>query len=269
MITILPILLAVPLYLLAAVLLLLRLTRRVSLEKFSRARVLGIAFLAMMLHLVILHQHLFTPLGVNLNFFNVVSLLTWLLALVLLLSTIGQPVDNLGIAVFPLAAIGMVLEKLFPSEALLLIGQPMLDVHVLISVAAYSVLTLAALQAVLLAVQDRHLRTKHPGGFVRALPPLQSMERLLFQFIGVGFVLQTVSLLTGFLFLENMFAQHLVHKTVFSVAAWLVFAVLLWGRWRFGWRGRIAIRSTLAGAICLLLAYLGSKLVLELLIGHQ
>lgn len=269
MTTILPIVAAVPLYLLAAALLVMRLTGRVSREKFTRARVLGIAFLAMMLHLVILYQHIFTPLGVNLSFFNVVSLLTWLLALVLLLSAIGQPIDNLGIAVFPLAAVGMVLEGIFPSEHLLPTGRRMLDIHVLISVAAYSVLSLAALQAVLLAVQDRHLHAKHPGGFVRALPPLQSMERLLFQLIGVGFVLQSLSLLTGFLFLEDMFAQHLVHKTVFSVAAWLVFAVLLWGRWQFGWRGRIAIRSTLAGVICLLLAYLGSKLVLELLIGNQ
>lgn len=269
MTTILPTAIAAPLYLLAAALLLLRLTGRISPERFTRARVLGIAFLAMTLHLLVLYHHLLTPLGVNLSFFNVVSLLTWLLALVLLLSAIGQPIDNLGIAVFPLAAAGMILEGIYPSEHLLPAGNRMLDAHVLISVAAYSVLTLAALQAVLLAVQDRHLHAKHPGGFVRALPPLQSMERLLFQLIGVGFVLQTLSLLSGFIFLEDMFAQHLVHKTVFSVAAWLVFAVLLWGRWRFGWRGRIAIRSTLAGGICLLLAYLGSKLVLELLIGNQ
>lgn len=143
----------------------------------------------------------------------------------------------------------------------------MLELHVLISVSAYSILILAALQAVLLRVQDSHLHGKHPGGFVRLLPPLQTMERLLFQIIGIGFLLQSLSLLTGFIFLEDMFAQHLVHKTVLSVAAWVVFAVLLWGRWRFGWRGRVAIRWTLTGVLFLLIAYLGSKLVLELILG--
>jgi len=94
------------------------------------------------------------------------------------------------------------------------------------------------------------------------------MERLLFQMIGAGFVLQSLSLITGFLFLQDMFAQHMVHKTFFSLVAWLVYGILLWGRWRFGWRGRTAIRSTLGGFLSLLLAYLGSKLVLELLLGY-
>lgn len=266
--TVLPTLLAVPIYCAAGVLLALRLTGKVPAERFTKARILGLALVAVTLHVVVLYQHLFTPAGMNFSFFNVISLLTWMLALLLLVSAITHPIENLGIAVLPLAAIGMTLEEAFPSEHLLRLGRDMLDVHVLISVGAYSMLTLAALQAILLAIQERHLHGKHPGGFIRGLPPLQSMERLLFQMIGAGFLLQSLSLLTGFLFLEDMFAQHLVHKTFFSVAAWLVFAVLLYGRWRFGWRGRTAIRWTLTGVVCLLLAYLGSKLVLELLLGN-
>ena len=112
-----------------------------------------------------------------------------------------------------------------------------------------------------------HLRNKRPGGFIRALPPLQTMETLLFQMIGLGLALLTASLLTGTLYIEDMFAQHLVHKTILSMVAWVVFATLLWGRWRFGWRGRTAIRWTLSGFVVLLLAYIGSKLVIEIILG--
>jgi ABC-type uncharacterized transport system permease subunit len=84
--------------------------------------------------------------------------------------------------------------------------------------------------------------------------------------ISVGFVLLSAALVTGFLFLEDMFAQHLAHKTVLSILAWLAFGILLWGRYRFGWRGRPAIRWTLVGFAVLVLAYFGSKAVLELLL---
>jgi ABC-type uncharacterized transport system permease subunit len=131
---------------------------------------------------------------------------------------------------------------------------------------AYSLLTLASAQALLLAVQDNHLRRHHPGGFIRALPPLQTMESLLFEMISLGFVLLSVALGTGFAYLDDMFAQHLVHKTVLSIVAWIAFAVLLWGRYRFGWRGRTAIRWTLIGFAVLMLAYFGSKAVLELIL---
>jgi ABC-type uncharacterized transport system permease subunit len=261
-------LITIPLYLAAAALLWLRLARRLPEgSTIQRGHVLALAGGATALHLAVLWQHLFIGGGVNLSFFTAISLLTWLLSLVLVVSSFRQPTENLGIAAFPLAALGVALEEFLPSSPHLLQGGGMLELHVLISVSAYSILILAALQAVLLRVQDSHLHGKHPGGFVRLLPPLQTMERLLFQLIGIGFLLQSLSLLTGFIFLEDMFAQHLVHKTVLSVAAWVVFAVLLWGRWRFGWRGRVAIRWTLTGVLFLLIAYLGSKLVLELILG--
>jgi ABC-type uncharacterized transport system permease subunit len=117
-----------------------------------------------------------------------------------------------------------------------------------------------------LAVQDNHLRQRQPGGFVRGLPPLQTMESLLFEMIAAGFVLLTFALLSGFAFLQNMFAQHLVHKTVLSTIAWLVFGGLLLGRYRYGWRGRTAITWTLSGFVLLILAYFGSKAVLQLVL---
>jgi ABC-type uncharacterized transport system permease subunit len=129
---------------------------------------------------------------------------------------------------------------------------------------AYSFLNIAALQAVLVAYQDWQLHTHHSAGrFARSLPPLQTMEKLLFQLMGVGFALLTVSLVTGFIFLDDLFAQHLAHKTVLSIMAWLVFGTLIAGRSIRGWRGKIAIQMTLAGFVSLMLAYFGSKVVLE------
>ena len=121
--------------------------------------------------------------------------------------------------------------------------------------------------AILLAFQERALRNHRlDSGLFRALPPLTLTETLMFRLIGAGFVLLTLTLLSGVLFVDNLFAQHLVHKTVLSIAAWIVFGVLLFGRWRWGWRGRRAVRLTLAGMVVLLLAFFGSKFVLELVL---
>jgi len=118
----------------------------------------------------------------------------------------------------------------------------------------------------LLAYQDRSIRQHHPGGFIRFLPPLHDMEILLFQFLGFGFVCLSVSLLTGFFYLDDIFSQRLVHKTVLSIAGWVILGVLLFGRLRFGWRGTIAIRWTLVAFVFLMLAFFGSKLVLEFIL---
>jgi len=168
----------------------------------------------------------------------------------------------------PAAGIATLLALRFPPLQLLEDSDPGLNLHVLISLLAYSLLAMAAVQAVLLAVQDRHLHNRHPGGFIRTLPPLQTMETLLFEMIGAGFFLLSLALLSGFLFLENLFVQHLVHKTVLSIISWVVFAVMLWGRFRFGWRGRTAIKGTLTGFVLLMFAYFGSKAVMELVLTH-
>jgi len=137
---------------------------------------------------------------------------------------------------------------------------------VIFALLGYSVLTLAALFAILLALQERALRARHFNGIVRALPPLTLTEALMFRLIGAGFVLLTLTLITGILFITNLFDQHLAHKTVLSIAAWLVFGALLFGRWRYGWRGRRAVQLTLAGMTLLLLAFFGSRFVLEVLL---
>lgn len=136
------------------------------------------------------------------------------------------------------------------------------------SLAAYSVLFMAAIAAIMLRLQISELkRQTFHRVWVDKLPSLQSMEALLFDMITVGFGLLSISLLLGFIDTTNLLAQHLVHKTVFSLLSWLVFGALLVGHWRFGWRGQRAANMTLYGVILLGLAFIGTKFVLELILN--
>lgn len=261
--------LAILLYLASSSLLVARMVRGMDYGLTGRSGVIGLGFVAVALHAAALYPLLVTASGLNLGFFNAASLIALLTATLLLLTSLYRPLENLGVVLLPVAALTIALMFAYSTNGVILNRSSwQLDLHVLISVIAYSVLGLAALQAILLAVQDHQLRNHKLGGILRVLPPLRSMEVVLMQLIGVGFALLTLALVTGVLFLEDIFAQHLVHKTVLSIIAWAVFGVLLWGHWRFGWRGRTVIRWTLGGFLFLMLAYFGTKLVLEVLLKH-
>ena len=261
--------LAALLYLLASGLLAVRLARAGA-SAVSKGGSLALGWGAAILHAMILAQTVFQPTGLNLGFFNALSFTGWLINVVLLAAAMVRPVENLGIVALPFGALTLILGLSFATERIVADpGQWPLELHILIAILAYSLLALAAAQAALLAVQDRRLRRRQPGGFLRGIPPLTAMESLLFQMIGAGFVLLSITLFSGLLFLKDIFAQHLIHKVVLSFIAWGVFGVLLWGRWRFGWRGRTAIRWTLSGFTFLVLAYFGSKLVLELILQRH
>jgi len=146
------------------------------------------------------------------------------------------------------------------------LGIPIIT-HILLSVLAHSLLAIATLQALLLSYQYKKLKTRHPKGLIGILPPLQTMETLMFELVWAGFALLTLSILSGLIYLDNIFAQHLAHKTVFSILAWFIYATLLWGRHSIGWRGIIAIRWMLVGFAALMLAYFGSKIVLEVILA--
>ncbi len=230
---------------------------------------LSLGFAGLILHSWLLWDSIFSHAALNLGFFNALALTAWTVVTLLLVSSLTKPVENLGLILLPVAALTVGLEARFGEIAFMGPATSWaLKIHVLLSMLAYSLLTLAAVQAILLAVQDHHLRNRQPRGFVRGLPPLQTMESLLFEMIGAGFVLLTLALLSGFAFLEDMFAQHLVHKTVLSCLGWLVFGGLLLGRFRYGWRGRTAIIWTLSGFVLLILAYFGSKAVLQLILAR-
>jgi len=220
-----------------------------------------------LLHSLLLYQTVLTASGLDLGFFNALSLVAWLIVLLMVLASLMWPVANLGIVVFPIGALSVALSLALHTEHLVAAGTaPGMKLHILLAILAYSVLAIAAVQAILLAYQDRQLRVRHPGGILRALPPLQTMETLLFQLINLGFFMLSLAIISGVMFLEDMFAQHVAHKTVLSIVAWLIFAVLLWGRWRFGWRGRVAIRWSLSGFAALALAFMGSRLVLDVIL---
>src|SRR3569623_872939 len=191
--------------------------RQVSGSKFPFL-VMGLS--AVVLHTVVLYQNLFLGSGLNLGFFNALSLLSWLIAFLVLMAALFQPVENLGIAVLPLAALALSLEMAIPSIHVVSENLPAtLRVHIAISMQTCSLISNAASQAILLAVHYRHLHDKRPCGFIRALPPPETMEALPLQMIAAAFVLQSLSLLSGSLYIDDIFAQHLAHKTVLSIAA--------------------------------------------------
>jgi ABC-type uncharacterized transport system permease subunit len=259
--------LAIIAYLASGLVIALRLFNNGVGSKLPRSLALGLGFIGVTLHAVPHYIGLVSHFGFNMGIFNALSLITWTIALLLVISSLTKPVENLGIILLPMAALAIYLDANYQTVHFLTDQSSTgLTFHILVSMLAYSLFTLASVQAILLAIQDHHLRQRHPGGFIRALPPLQTMESLLFEMIGVGFVLLTMALLSGFAFLENMFEQHLVHKTILSIIAWVVFGTLLWGRYQFGWRGQKALIWTLSGFVVLMLAYFGSKVVIELIL---
>jgi ABC-type uncharacterized transport system permease subunit len=259
------------LYLLAALGLLSRLLARgPELLRAGRGFTVSAALAAVLIHSGLLYSLMVTAHGLDLGYFNALALAGWLMALIAVAVFLKPAFENLGLVLFPLAGFSVLAAATFQHDVLLMSDKSWpLDMHIVTSMLAYSLLGVAALQAGALYLQEWRLRGGKAGGALAALPPMQEMERFLFQLIGAGFVLLTLSLLTGLIFVQDFMSQHLAHKAVLSGIAWGVFAVLLWGRWKFGWRGRLAVRWTLIGFGSLLLAYFGSKLVLELILGRH
>ncbi len=226
---------AIVLYIAATSLIGWRLLHRDKTGTPPRDLALWLSLGGLLLHSWLLYDDIFSQPGLNLAFFNALALTSWMVIVLFLVSSLTKPVENLGILLLPVAALTLLLEASFPSPNFMRqeVGWD-IKIHVLLSMLAYSLLTLASVQSILLAIQDHHLHARQPAGFLRTLPPLQTMESLLFEMIGAGFALLTLALVSGFAFLEDMLAQHLVHKTVLSTLAWLVFGALLIGRFRYG-----------------------------------
>jgi len=232
----------------------------------KRGLMLLIWALACTLHALHLYPQTFTSQGLNLTFYNEVSLVLFMISTLVLILSITKKREFIGLFLLPIVVAGIALTILKPEIHVATSNVRGLQLHIVFSLFAFSVLTISAIQSILLFNQERHLRKAEIDGMTRALPPLHDSEKFLFQTITIGFILLSVALITGFLFLENMFQQHIAHKTILSILAWVLFAVLLWGRWKFGWRGQMAVRWTLGGFAFLILAYLGSKFVQEIVL---
>ncbi len=255
---------AAALYLLVTLLQVMRLR---SENPFSSRWIFGLALLALATHGYSAIGAVQSPEGINLGFFKISSLIFWIINITFLISLIRRPLQNLLVILFPLSAVAVVTSALAPGNANPFNQLPTgMLLHIVSSVLAYSVLTIAACQAAAVAAQDYQLRHRHTQGLVQILPPLELMETMLFEILWVGLILLTLAIGSGLLFLEDIFAQHLVHKTVLTICAWALFATLLWGHHQLGWRSQTAVRFTLAGFLVLMLGYFGSKLVLEVIL---
>ncbi len=254
---------AIVAYLLASVLYILDLIANTQSEvkKFS-SQIVG--FVGFGLHLVVLWQ-LVVLNWINLGFYHALSFVSAFIVGAIFVTCMFSPVKSLLVFVYPLAALVLGLELANP-EIVKHQASLALDTHILLSILAYGFLAVGALFGILLFIQEYMLRNNHLGRYLKIFPPLTQTESMMFSVIALGFVLLTTSLISGFIFLEDIFSQHLVHKTFFSIIAWLVFAILLFGRYQYGWRGKRAVRLVLSGFTLVVLAYFGSKFVLEMLL---
>lgn len=253
-------LIAIVFYCAAATYQLLALRRKAP-ERPALIRLLGSA--AVLNHGLATWLAISRPDGIYLGLMEMSLSATVTISLMLLISSIKKPVLNLGIGVFPMSMLALIFAIWGPvAEPSHNLTQGLL-LHILTSLVAYSLLVIAACQALLVSLQNYQLKHKHTRGVIQMLPPLQTMERLLFELICAGVIALTLAIATGFAFVDNLFAQHLAHKTLLTLMAWLVFATLLAGHRWLGWRGMTAVRWTLGGASLLILGYFGSKIALE------
>ena len=210
-------------------------------------------------HGLVLFGVIFADHTLRIGVGDAISAILWLTVLIYWLGSLFYRLEGLQALILPVAAVAAFLPALLPA-AKPLPNTDMLafKLHLVMSMAAYSLFTIASLHVLLMAMLERRL------------PPLLTMENLLFRIIWAGFIMLTLTLVSGVFFSEEVFgkAARLNHKSVFGFVSWFVFAALLLGRHFRGWRGRVAVRWTLAGFMLLVLAYLGSKFVLEILLGR-
>ncbi|MGB8338062.1 MAG: cytochrome c biogenesis protein CcsA [Burkholderiales bacterium] len=235
----------------------------------ARSPLQGLIPLAWLLHGVLLFTSVFSGDGVNLGIGNAVSLVLWLTVGIYWLANFHYRLNAANSLVLAAAAICALLPLVFPAGKLLNYAAPAFKWHLVISMLAYSLLTIAALHAVLILAQEKRLHHRHALDAPSALPPLMAMETLLFRILWAGFILLTATVASGIFFSEELFGKAIdfrKHKNVFALISWLIFAALLTGRQIYGWRGRTASRFVIAGFVALFLGYFGSKFVMEVIL---
>lgn len=225
---------------------------------------------ALVLHGMLLYRRVIVPDGLDLGIANAISMLVWLTVLIYWLA--GLAFEGLaGILglMAPVAFLAVLLTAVIPTHHIVTYGgDPLFALHFGIAMLAYSLFIVATVHAVVMLAEEKWLHRGLLPPFLKSLPPLLVMEALLFRMLLAAFVLLTLTVVSGVLFSEQLFGKPftLTHKTVFAIASWFIFGGLLLGHYLRGWRGRIAVYWTLAGFTALLLAYVGSKVVLELIL---
>ena len=225
---------------------------------------------ALVLHAMLLYRGFVTPEGLDLGIANALSLIVWLTVLIYWLAGLAFPglASMLGLMA-PVALLVVLFQAFVPTHHFVTYGgTPIFTLHFVIAMLAYALFIVATVHAVLMLAEEKWLHRGVMPPFLRSLPPLMEMEALLFRLLLAAFVLLTLTLVSGLFFSEQLFGKplRLNHKTVFGVVSWLIFGGLLAGHYLRGWRGRTAVIWTLSGFTALMLAYVGSKVVLELVL---
>jgi ABC-type uncharacterized transport system permease subunit len=238
-----------------------------GLSHWERVWLLG----ALIAHGATLGFGIFPGNAMHFGFSLAISMILWLAIAFYWIESFYTRMEGLQMLSLPVATVAVLLPTMFPGQHLLTNADSVqFRLHFLIAMLAYSLFTLAALHAILMAIAEKRLHQGKLTPLLASLPPLLTMETLLFRLIHVAFTLLTLTLATGILFSETLFGKALTfnHKTIFAVLSWVIFAHLLIGRHFRGWRGRTALRWTLAGFVALLLAYIGTRFVLEVILGR-
>jgi len=239
-----------------------------SSKKIHASHFLAPITVALVTHCAWLYTHVFMHNGQNLQILNVLSAITFIMSL---LSTIASRRLNTGVLlpiVYGFTVINFIAVSYLPSHFVAhLETHPQVGTHIIFALLAYSILTIASLLALQLAYLDYRLKNRKLPLTSMRMPPIMTLEKSLFQFILIGFILLSCTLLTGFIFLEDMFAQGKAHKAILSMIAWVIYAVILWGHYKQGWRGRLMVYVTVIGSSLLTLAYFGSRFVREIMLS--
>lgn len=253
-------------YLVVGVYLYTALTAHRPIHKYGTLILLSIGAIC---HALLLYPNIATQYGLNFNLFNAISLTGLFFLGFFILFSLYRPILSLGLLASPVAMLGLSLGYFGRAGYEPLVGiSQLLELHIVLSFAAYCVLLMGAVQAIMLKLQIRELKHQTIHRFwVAKLPPLQSMESLLFDMILLGFVILSIALCLGFMATYDILAQHIAHKLFFSVLSWLVFGWLIFGHYRYGWQSRRAANMTIGGFILLAIGFIGSKAVLELILG--
>ena len=238
--------------------------------KGRRLAGLALGVLALIVHAVLLWQSVFAKPALAFTITETASLIGFPVGVIAMVLAWTRPRFG-GIASVLLIVAGVVAAATDESHRSHVLERQNWEIaaHIVLSTLAYALMTISVALAIASALLDRRLRRRQPLGWLAILPSIEGLEYGAFHALAAGFAVLTLALFSGFMFIEDLFAQHLIHKTVLSCLAWTVFAILLFGRWRFGWRGRTATGWTLGGFALLGLAYFGSKIVLESFLGRH
>ena len=212
---------------------------------------------------------LFSAEGLNIGFSHAVSLIVWLVMLAYtLIGFDNQLLRIVALYLAPIAAVAAILPMVLPAHRVVNYADWAFKMHFVVAILAYALYTVATLHALLMLSLEARLHEGNLPPLLQGLPPLLRLEALLFQLLGVAFLLLSATLVTGVFFSETLFGKpfQVTYKTVFAAFSWVIFGGLLFGNRRFGWRGKLAVRWTLIGFVLLLLSYVGSKFVSEIVL---